>query len=290
MSSYVIFTDADSDMQIDMVKQLGVGIQPMRFTLNGTEYYNWLDERDITNADFYRELRAGGQTSTSQTNTNEYADTFRPALQAGKDVLYIGFSSGLSGTVNAAAMAIEDLEKEFPGREVVVVDSLSASLGQCLLVQMAAIMQQEGKTLHEVADWLRANCGKLAHWFTVDDLQFLKRGGRITGTAAFMGSMLNIKPVMNVDENGKLHAVDKVRGRKNSLLRLVEEAEKAAVKPQENIVYVAHADCPEDAAFVADEIQKRLAPKEIVVQYIGPVIGGHAGPNTVAIAFFADKR
>lgn len=290
MSDYVIFTDANTDMTQEMVDSLGVQVLPMRFMLNEKEYYNYPDGREIDVKDFYSALRAGASTSTSQTNTPEYVDIFRPAMQEGKDVLYLGFSSGLSGTVNAAALAVDELMQEFPDRTLVVVDTLCASLGEALMVWQAATMQQEGQSLQEVATWVLENRHKVCHWFTVDDLNFLKRGGRVSGASALMGTMLNIKPVMRVNTEGKLEPVDKVRGRKNSLNRLVDEMEKAAVEPASQKVFIAHADCPDDAQYVADEIKRRFGTTDIVMSYIGPVIGGHAGPNTLALFYMGESR
>lgn len=287
---YVIFTDADSDMTQWMVDEWDVQVQPMRFSLDGKEYNNYPDEREMSVKDFYKRLRAGGTTSTSQTNTPEYVELFRPAMQEGKNVLYIGFSSGLSGTVNAAALAKDELQKEFPECTLVVVDSLAASLGQALLVWHASEMKKQGKSLAEVANWLIENRKNACHWFTVDDLNFLKRGGRLSGGAALMGTMLSIKPVLCVNNEGKLEPKDKVRGRKNSLLRLVDELEKTAVNPASQKIFVAHADCAEDAAFVEEEVKRRFGAKDVIVTHIGPVVGGHAGPGTLALFYMGTGR
>ncbi len=290
MSEYVIFTDMDSDMTQDMVDEWGVQVQPMRFTLDDKEYNNYPDGREMSVQDFYVRLRAGAKTSTSQTNTPEYAELFRTAMRQGKNALYIGFSSGLSGTVNAAALAKDELQEEFPERTLVVVDTLSASLGQALLVRQASIMQKQGKSMAEVANWLIENRKKACHWFTVDDLNFLKRGGRVSGGAALMGTMLNIKPVMRVNDEGKLEPVDRVRGRKNSLLRLVDEMAKTAEDPQNQKIFIAHADCEADAQFVANEVKSRFGAKDVTVTYIGPVVGGHAGPGTLALFYMGSAR
>ncbi len=290
MSDYVIFTDANSDIDAAMVKQLGVEVLPMRFAIAGKEYYNWPDKREMASEEFYKIIRSGEMSSTTQTNAIEFEDLFRPFLQKGQDVLYIGFSSGLSGTLHAATLAQEVLLQEFPGQKVVVVDTLSISLGQTMLVQIAAGMKAEGKSIEEVAAWIDANKLKVAHWVTVDDLNFLKRGGRLSGTAALLGTMLNIKPVLRVNDEGKLVVVDKVRGRRNSLLRLVDELEKGIEKEDAKTIFIAHADCEEDAQIVSDEIKSRFSEADVHCGFVGPVIGGHTGPNAVAVFFFGQNR
>lgn len=289
MNDFVIFTDANSDIEAPMVGQLGIEVLPMRFTISEKEYYNWPDKREMSSEEFYAKIREGGMSSTTQTNAIEFEELFRPFLQQGKDVLYIGFSSGLSGTLAAAKLAQQTLREEFLQQRVEVVDTLSICLGQTMLVQMAAQMKQQGKTIDEITAWIENNNQKVAHWFTVDDLQFLKRGGRLSGTAALLGTMLNIKPVLRINEEGKLIVADKVRGRRNSLLRLVDELEKRADKTMLHTIFVAHADCAQDAAFVTEEIKKRFKKAEVHCSFIGPVLGGHTGPNAVAVFFYAEQ-
>lgn len=290
MSEYVIFTDANSDMDAGMVERWGVEVLPMRFAIGGAEYYNWPDKREMTSEEFYKKIRNGDMSSTTQTNAIEFEELFRPHLQAGRDVLYIGFSSGLSGTLHAAQMAAETLKEELPGGRVVVVDTLSICLGQALLVEAAAKLKNEGKTLDEVAAWVEENRLKVSHLFTVDDLNFLKRGGRLSGTAALVGTVLSIKPVLKVNTEGRLVVDDKVRGRKNSLMRLADEVEKTAANPKENTIYVAHADNLADAELVAEEIRNRTGAANVECKYIGPVLGGHTGPDAIAVLFFSNGR
>lgn len=290
MNDYVIFTDANSDIDAAMVEKFGVEVLPMRFAIAGKEYYNWPDKREMSSEEFYVKIRGGEMSSTTQTNAIEFEELFRPFLQKGQDVLYVGFSSGLSGTLHAARLAQEVLIQEFPTQKVVVVDTLSISLAQTMLVQIAAQMKKEGKSIEEVATWIDENKLKVAHWVTVDDLNFLKRGGRLSGTAALVGTMLNIKPVLRVNDEGKLVAVDKVRGRRNSLLRLVDELEKGIEKDDLKTIYVAHADCETDAQFVVEEIKNRFSQADVQYGFIGPVIGGHTGPNAIAVFFYAQNR
>lgn len=290
MSNYVIFTDANSDMDAVMVEKTGVEVLPMRFSIAGKEYYNWPDKREMTSQEFYRLIRSGEMSSTTQTNAIEFEDLFRPFLEQGTDVLYIGFSSGLSGTLNASRMAAEALAAEFPNARVHIVDTLSITYGQTLLVMKAAEMKRAGCSLEEVAAWVEQNKLKTAHWFTVDDLNFLKRGGRLSGTAALFGTMLSMKPVLKLNDEGKIVAVDKIRGRKNSLNRLIDELEKTIDTTLGSTVYVAHADCGQEAEEVAAEISRRLPSVTAECCYIGPVLGGHCGPNTIALLFFAGNR
>ena len=290
MREYVIFTDSSADFDNEMMQQLGVEVQPLMFTLNGSNYLNWPDGREMDPADFYAKLREGGSSSTSQVNVGEFTDAFRPVLQAGKDLLYLGFSSGLSGTVNSGRMAAEELAAEFPDAKIIVVDTLAASLGQGLLVWYAAKMKQQGKTIDEVAAWIEENKLLLAHWFTVDDLNFLKRGGRLSGAAALFGTMLNIKPVLHVDNEGHLIAMEKIRGRRQSLNALVDKMEETAVNPAEQTVFISHGGCREDADYVASEVKRRFGVKDIYINYVGPVIGSHSGPGTMALFFLATHR
>lgn len=290
MREYIIFTDSSADYDAKMVSELGVEVLPLSFTLDEKVYLNWPDNREILPRDFYNKLRAGGMSSTSQVNSSQFVEAFRPFVAAGKDILYLGFSSGLSGTVNSGRIAAEELMEEFDGSRLTVVDTLCASLGQGLLIRHAANLKKQGKSMDEVANWAAENRLKLAHWFTVDDLNFLKRGGRLSGAAALLGTMLNIKPVMHVDNEGHLIPVEKVRGRKQSLLALVDHMEKTAIDPKSQIIHISHGDCPEEAQFVADEVKRRFGIEDIYINHVGPVIGSHSGPGTMALFFLAKER
>lgn len=290
MKDYVLFSDSCVDISPEMIAELGLEVTCLSFNLDGTSYTNWPDGREISFKDFYARLRAGGTSSTSQVNTGTFVEAFEAILASGRDILYLGFSSGLSGTVNSGRLAAEELAGKYPDNRVVVVDTLAASMGQGLFVWHAAQLKKQGKTLDEVAEWAEANKLKMAHWFTVDDLNFLKRGGRLSGAAALFGTMLAIKPVLHVDNEGHLIAMSKVRGRRHSLLALVDKMEATATNPGEQTVFISHGDCLEDAQFVADEIKRRFGTKDIFLNYIGPVIGSHAGPGTVALFFMASER
>lgn len=230
--------------------------------------------------------------TTAAVNVAEYQAHLEPILAAGKDVLVLAFSSGLSTTCNSARIAAQELSEAYPERKILVVDTLCASLGQGLLVWYAARMRQSGKSIEEVRDWAEANKLHLCHWFTVDDLHFLKRGGRVSAATAVVGTMLQIKPVLHVDNEGHLINMAKARGRKAALKALVDHMEQTAIDPAGQTVFISHGDCLEDAQFVAQEVSQRFGiPLErIVLNEIGPVIGAHAGPGTVALFFLGKER
>ena len=290
MSDYVLLTDSSADLTAELVAELGVEVLPLSFHMGDKTYRNWPDNREIDPKDFYRRLRAGETATTSAVNVSDYTEAVEPLVQAGRDVLIIAFSSGLSATCHSAQIAAQELSEQYPDRKIWVVDSLCASLGQGLLVWYAARMKAQGKSMEEVRDWLEDNKLHLCHWFTVDDLHFLKRGGRISAATAVVGTMLSIKPVMHVDDGGHLVPVSKARGRKASLLALVDHMEKTADHPEGQTVFISHGDCEADAKFVADEVRRRFGVKDIYINYVGPVIGNHSGPGTLALFFLGSHR
>ncbi len=213
-----------------------------------------------------------------------------PFLRQGKDVLYLGFSSGLSGTYHNGAMAAEELQEEFPEAKVITVDTLCASMGQGLLVDLAVQEKRKGKDIEAVRDFVRETIPHLCHWFTVDDLMFLFRGGRVSRTSAWAGTMLNIKPVLHVDSKGALVPMEKVRGRKKSIKALVDHMEKTAIEPASQTVFITHGDCIEDVELLKSEIAERLGVTDFVVNYVDPVIGAHSGPGTLALFFVGTEK
>lgn len=290
MSNYKIVTDSTSDLPVQLIDELELHVIPMLFTVDGKDYLNTPDERELSSHDFYNLLRAGKTSTTTQINSEIFKDEVRPYLEQDLDVLYLGFSSGLSSTFNSVRIATAELKEEFPERKLVVVDTLAASLGEGLLVYHAAMRKKEGLSLDETAAWVEENKLHLAHWFTVDDLNHLKRGGRVSGAAAFVGTMLNIKPVLHVDDEGHLIPVDKVRGRRKSLEELVAHMEKTAIKPSEQTVFISHGDALDDAKYVEKLVRERLGVQTVYINPIGPVIGTHSGPGTIALFFLAQKR
>ena len=290
MSDFVILTDSSADLGAELVQQLDVQVLPLSFILNQHTYHNYPDNREMDPHLFYEKLRAGEVATTAAVNVAEYVDAVEPLLQAGHDVLILAFSSGLSTTYNSSVIAAEELREKYPNRKVYTVDTLCASLGQGLLVYLAAQERARGKTIEEVRDWAEANKLHLCHQFTVDDLHFLKRGGRISATTAVLGSMLQIKPVLHVDDEGHLINIAKARGRQASLKALVDKMEQTAIDPAAQTVFISHGDCLEDAQAVAQMVKDRMGVKEVYLNHIGPVIGAHAGPGTVALFYVGTER
>ena len=260
------------------------------FLVGDKEYYSYVKGEVTDIKKFYTMMRAGQKITTSHINRDVCTGLFESLLGSGKDILYIGFSSGLSGTYQTGHMVLEEMREKYPERKIYDVDTLAASLGEGLLVTYAARMREAGRSIEEVYQWLLDNRLNLCHWFTVDDLFFLKRGGRISATTALAGTVLGIKPVMHVDNEGHLVPVAKVRGRKNSLDALVAHMEQTAIEPGHQTVYITHGDCMEDAEYVADLVRKKFGVKEIVINYVDPVIGAHSGPGTVALFFIGTER
>ena len=290
MGTYQIITDSTADLTPELIEELDIQVIPLCYIIDGKTYHNIPGGGEMSEPEFYAKLRAGGTSTTTQVNSEEFLQVFTPLLESGKDVLYIAFSSGLSGTCQSALLARNELKERFPERKLEVVDSLCASMGEGLLVYHAATLRQEGKSLEEVAAWLKANTLRLCHWFTVDDLNHLKRGGRVSTAAALVGTVLGIKPVLHVDDEGHLIPVTKVRGRKQSLDALVKRMEETVENPEEQTVFISHGDCLEDARYVEEQIREKLGVKDVKVGYIGPVIGAHSGPGTVALFFLGKQR
>ena len=289
-NDFLIITDSTCDMPQEMADELGLAILPIRVSMEDKEYAHYLDGRELGFHEFYEKLRAGVPAKTSAANQEDFLSLMEPALAAGRDVLYIGFSSGLSSTYNVGVMTAAQLAEKYPERKVYTVDSLSASLGQGLLVYHAVQQKLAGKSIDEVRAFVEENRLHLCHWFTVDDLQHLKRGGRVSAAAAAFGTMLNIKPVLHVDDEGHLIPVGKVQGRTTSIKALLKKMQETAIDPAEQVVFISHGDCEKDAEKLAAMVRESIGPKEIVLNPIGPVIGAHSGPGTVALFFLGTKR
>ena len=290
---FEIVTDSCCNLLEDMIDDFGIHVLPLTFMVDGEDevYQSYLKGERTDLKQFYTMMREGKVFKTSLPNLAESEALFRDLLGSGRDVLYIAFSSGLSGTYQALSLMAAQLQEEFPERRIHVVDSLAASGGQGLLVWYAVQHARAGESIDQVRDWLEENKLHLAHWFTVDDLMFLFRGGRVSKTAAWAGTLLNIKPVLHVDDEGHLIPMEKVRGRKKSLNALIDHMEKSANKPiSDQMVFITHGDCIEDAEYVAAKIKERFGVKEVVINYVDPVIGAHSGPGTMALFFLADKR
>lgn len=289
-NDFLIITDSTCDMPQEMADELGLAILPIRVSMEDKEYAHYLDGRELGFHEFYEKLRAGVPAKTSAANQEDFLSLMEPALAAGRDVLYIGFSSGLSSTYNVGVMTAAQLAEKYPERKVYTVDSLSASLGQGLLVYHAVQQKLAGKSIDEVRAFVEENRLHLCHWFTVDDLQHLKRGGRVSAAAAAFGTMLNIKPVLHVDDEGHLIPVGKVQGRTTSIKALLKKMQETAIDPAEQVVFISHGDCEKDAEKLAAMVRESIGPKEIILNPIGPVIGAHSGPGTAALFFLGTKR
>ena len=287
MPNYEIITDSGCDLPADLAAQLQLKIVPLSLLFRGQTIPDSVSG-DIKS--FYDAMRAGESASTSAINPEGWAAVVEPVLAAGRDALVITFSSGLSTTYQSAVIAAQELQEKYTDRKVLVVDSLCASLGQGLLCHYAAKKRDEGLSLEQLAAWVESHKQNLCQWFTVDDLKYLKRGGRISAAKALMGTMLNIKPVLHVDEEGHLVSVTTVRGRKGSIRAMVEQMQQLALPGENDFVTICHGDCYEEAESLAQTLKEQLGVKEVFIGYTGAVIGAHSGPGTLAVFFLGQHR
>ncbi len=284
MRDYVIFADSGSDITPERCEEYGIQNIPLGVVINGEVC------ESIDDAEFYRRLRAGDDAKTNAANVEILTETFEEAASQGLDMIYITLSSGLSGTYNYACVAAGYVKEKYPELKIYVVDSLGASSGYGLLCWYAAMMRKDGKSIDEVNEFLINNRLHLCHQFTVEDLMFLKRGGRISAATAIAGSMLNIKPLLHVDDEGHLINIGKSRGRLASIKWLCERMEETATEPEKQKVFIGHGDCEEDARMLADMIRERMGVRDIEIYYIGPTIGAHSGPGTLALFYMGNNR
>ena len=290
MREYVIMTDSCCDLTDHMAKELELTVVPLTVHIDGHDYPNLLDGSAISFEDFYGKIRGGVLATTSAANVGQFQEAMRPILAAGKDIVSINFSSALSTTYQSACIAAQDMKEEFPDANIYVVDSLSASLGQGLLLYLTVQKKREGLSAQELVQWVEDNKLHIDHWFTVDDLNYLKMGGRLSAGAAFFGSMLSIKPVMHTSDEGKLTVVGKARGRKSSLNTLIDTVGRLGIDLQDQTMFICQADCQAEAEAVAAELKRRYGVKEVYINYIGPVIGSHTGPDTMGLFFVGTER
>jgi DegV family protein with EDD domain len=287
--SYMLMTDADSEIPFRWEDEYDIKTILMPYTLDGVERdFDLFRTMDI--GDFYERMRQGAVVTTAQRNAEDFKAFWKPYLEAGQDVLYIGLSSQLSGTFNSACLAREEMLEKYPQRKIVLVDTLTISTPMALLMRQAARMRLAGKGLEEVAQWVEDNKQCVNALFTVDDLVYLKRGGRVTGAAAFFGTLLEIKPILYINPEGKLVPFEKVKGRKASLRRMVQLCSENVSDPEEAELFIMHADCEKDAQILESMIREKFTPKEVICQNVGPVIGAHAGPGTLAVVFMGKNR
>lgn len=289
MSDYIITTDNTCDFPAEYYVEQGLPRMSLSYIMDDQTYS---DDNPMPDSEFYAKMRNGKMPTTSQVNPEMAREFFENILKNHKKILHIAFSGGLSGTYNSARIAAEEINEECPDAQVTVIDSLSASMGEGLLVYYALKFQREGMGYEELAKWLEDHKLNICHNFTVDDLFHLFRGGRVSRTAAVVGTMINLKPVLHVDNEGCLKPLSKVRGRKKSLLALVDDMEKqiGSWADKNEIVFISHGDCIEDANFVKEQVGKRFGINKFMVSMIGPTIGAHAGPGTVALFYLGDHR
>ena len=287
MANYQIIVDSGSDLPVSELTRLDVKMASLSLLFRGQTL-----EDSVTDdtKEFYAAMRAGEAASTSAINPDGWTRVMEPELQAGKDLLVIAFSSGLSTTYQSAMIAADELREKYPQRQIRVVDSLCASLGGGLLVWHACRKRDAGMDLEELTAWVETNKWHLCHWFTVDDLMYLKRGGRISAATALLGTMLNIKPVLHVDDEGHLVSVSKSRGRKASIEALAQQMEKLSAFGENEVAFICHGDCLEDANYLARQIKERCGVKQVFIGYTGAVIGAHSGPGTLALFFMGKHR
>jgi DegV family protein with EDD domain len=287
MNNYVILTDSSADLVPEILDNPDLRILQLDVIVEGEEAK---ENCDVDIKDFYAKLREKKNATTNAVNIEKFLFEMEKHLALGKDILYLGFSSGLSGTYNAGFVAANELSEKYPDRKIYTVDTLAASLGEGLLVYLAVKKMEAGASIVEVRDYIEENKLNMAHWFTVDDLFFLKRGGRVSTATAIVGSMLSIKPVMHVDNAGKLIKVTTARGRKASIDMLFSNMKATVIDPENQVVFISHGDALEDAEYLADRIRSELGVKDVKISYVGPVIGAHSGPGTLALFFLASER
>ena len=284
---FQIITDSCCDFPTPMYGQLGLTFVPLTVEFRGNTFD---DKNDDTLKDMYQGLRAGEVAKTSAVNPSRWSQTMEKALAAGKDVLVLAFSSGLSTTYQSAVIAAEELKDAYPDRKIQVIDTLCASMGQGLLVWYACKKRDEGLSLDEVAQWVLDNRLHLCHWFTVDDLMYLKRGGRISAATALVGTMLQIKPLLHVDDEGHLINMTKTRGRKAAIDAMVKKAQELGAGYDNSTMFISHGDCLSDAEYLSRQLKEKCGVKDVVISYVGAVIGSHSGPGTLALFFLGSHR
>lgn len=285
---YKLFCDSTCDLTDEIAKKQNIEIIPMQFSVDNKNYSHYLDEREMTLSNFYAALKNGANVTTAQVQYDTFANSFEPFLKEGKDIIYICFTSGMSGTYNTCKIAVEELKEKYPERKICVIDSLSASVGEGYLAYLAGVKMNEGASFKELCDYIENTKMKICHWFVVDDLDQLKKGGRIGALSAAFGKALQIKPLISVDNDGKLIAVAKIRGNMKTYSTLIDRANRDGINLKEQTVFVAHAECPEKA----EKLKEMVAPlvKEVKIVKVGPIIGSHVGQGMFALTFQGERN
>lgn len=287
MREFVISVNSTVDLPRNWLEERNVPIIPLKYTIDGEMY---TDMYGLTSKEFFRKLRQGQMSVTSQVNPEEAKAALEPALREGKDVLHLGFSSGLSGTYNSMRIAGEELAEKYPEAKLIVIDTLCACLGEGLLLYKVLQLREKGKNINEIAEWVEENKLHICHNITVDDLNHLHRGGRVSKTTAVVGTLVQIKPIIQVDNKGTLQVVRKERGRKRSLNKIIDMAVEQSKGWKNDMIMVTHGDCLEDAKYVAKLAKEKLGAEDVLINNIGTVIGSHTGPGVVAIFFMGNER
>jgi EDD domain protein, DegV family len=285
----VIITDSCSDLPLQYVEENNIPVIGMTYHIKGKDFEDDFG-RTMSYKEFYDTVRNGEMPTTSQINTFKFTEMFKKYAAEGKSIIYICFSSALSGSINNANLAKQMIKEEYKDADISIIDSKCASMGEGLLVYYANEMLKGGSTKEEIVEWVENNKLRLNHWFTVEDLNHLKRGGRVSSTAAFIGTILDIKPVLHVDDEGRLIPVTKVKGRKKSVRMLFDMMRDRVEKPEEQVVFISHGDSIDDARHLEKMIIDEFKVKQVVINNIGPVIGTHSGPGTIALFFLGNKR
>lgn len=288
--AYQIVTDSACNLTEEMIDEFGLEILPLTFMVDGVQHQSYLKGEKTDLKQFYTMMREGKVITTSLPNMQESEKTLRAIADSGKDILYLGFSSALSGTYAATELLLKQIAFDYPDRTFISEETFAASGGQGMLVYLACKKAKDGASIEEVAQFVRDTRDHLCHWFTVDDLMFLFRGGRVSRTSAWAGTLLNIKPVLHVDNAGALIPMEKVRGRKKSIKALVDHMEKTAIDPKSQTIFITHGDCIEDVEALKAEITERFGITDFVVNYVDPVIGAHSGPGTLALFFVGTEK
>lgn len=285
--NFIISTDSTADLPIEFIHEHSIVIHPLYYNINGEV---WGGDSDMPAPEFYSLMRNGAVPTTMASNIDNIRETFESQIKDGFDVLHLGFSSGLSSSYNNAAVTARELCEKNPDSKIIVIDTLCASMGQGLLVYYAVKLREEGKTIDEIASWIEENKLHICHQFTVEDLVYLQRGGRVSKTAAVLGTLINVKPVLHVDNEGRLIPISKVRGRKKSLIALVENMEKHIGDYKNDIIFISHGDCLADAQFVSSLVKEKFGIDQFMFNHVSPTIGSHSGPGTVALFHLGTSR
>lgn len=290
MNEFKIISDATCDLPVEIIEQYEIPVIPMQFTMSGTVYTHYTDAREMDFHTFYQRTKNGEMSVTSQINASVYQEYFEPFLKQGQDILYICFSSELSSTYQSSLIAAEELRSRYPERKIYCIDSKCASVGEGMLVYAAAKKKAEGMGVDELAAWVEKERDHACHWFTVDDLNHLKRGGRVSSVTAVVGTALGIKPILHVDANGELIPVANVRGRKKSLETLLDHMAATCVNPEEQTVFIGHGDDMEAAEYIRSLVLEKFKVKDVVITDMGPIIGAHTGCGIAALFFFGTVK